>query len=50
VDTSVTLPTVTRMVIGGRAAQTEQLTGVVAGVRYWPRVLPDAEFTSRVAL
>ena len=49
-DTSVTLPTVTRLVIGGRVGSNEHLTGALKRLQYWNRRRPQAELATITAL
>ena len=50
VDTGVTIPTPTRIVIGGRVGLSDQLNGVIATVRYWNRRLTSSELAANTAI
>ena len=50
VDSSVSLPTVSRMVIGGRVGSGEHLIGAIVRVRYWNRRRSQTELQSITAL
>jgi hypothetical protein len=49
-DTACTIPTVTRLALGGLGSAGAQMNGVLERVRYWNRRLPDATLAALTAL